>query len=407
MSKIKKIACFFVLIEIVLLIAGNLYARKEYQQRSTKEYRVEINRIKLEIAEGKQISAIDLSKYPKIIRVSPFDPGEICNNEYAVEQVNGRLYRFEYKKASIREMMFQMNASYIGVIFLTIALFLYLDKKIIYPFMRMNYITTELSKGNLTVPIKQEKSKYFKDFLWGLDMLRDKLESDKARELSLLKEKKLMILSLSHDIKTPLSASDLYVKALQKDLYQSEEERCNALNGIEKNLQEIKKYVTEITNASREDFLSLEVHNSEFYLKDILLEIDHYYKGKCGQLHIDFKIEPMGNCILYGDKDRVVEVLQNVIENAIKYGDGIQIKLTGAEEEDCKLISVTNTGCTLKEEELPHVFDSFYRAANAERIDGSGLGLYICKQLMHMMDGDIFAKIPDDTFAVTLVLKKM
>ena len=79
--------------------------------------------------------------------------------------------------------------------------------------------------GNLSVPVKAEKSKFFGRFLWGMDMLREKLESDKIRELELEKEKKTLVLSLSHDIRTPLSAIDLYTKALATNLYDKEEER--------------------------------------------------------------------------------------------------------------------------------------------------------------------------------------
>ena len=99
--------------------------------------------------------------------------------------------------------------------------------------------------------------------------------------------------------------------------------------------------------------------------------------------------------------------LQNIMENAIKYGDGDRISITVDEEENCKLILVENTGCQLKEEELPQLFDSFYRGSNSANIAGSGLGLYICKELMHQMDGEIFAKISGGSFGVTLVLKKV
>lgn len=56
--------------------------------------------------------------------------------------------------------------------------------------------------------------------------------------------------------------------------------------------------------------------------------------------------------------DRALEVLQNIIENAIKYGDGHSIGLLFAEEEDCHLVTVKNSGCTLAASELPHIFDS-------------------------------------------------
>lgn len=100
-------------------------------------------------------------------------------------------------------------------------------------------------------------------------------------------------------------------------------------------------------------------------------------------------------------------MLKNAMENAIKYGDGKSIKIDVSEEENCKLISIKNTGCNVPENELSHIFDSFYRGNNSKKQSGSGLGLYICKQLMHKIDGDIFAKIIDNnSFEITILVRK-
>ena len=216
-----------------------------------------------------------------------------------------------------------------------------------------------------------------------------------------------MILSLSHDVKTPLSAIDLYVKALKEGLYDTDEKKQEVFLGIEKNINEIKGYVNEIAKASREDFLSLDVDNQEIYLWDIIKMVKMYYSEKMRKNHTDFIIEETGNCLIYADTDRLVEVLQNVIENALKYGDGKKINISFDEEEDCKLIEVSNTGNSLKEEEIPNLFDSFYRGSNSGNIAGSGLGLYISKELMHKMDGDIYIAASEDIFKIVLVLRKM
>ena len=92
------------------------------------------------------------------------------------------------------------------------------------------------------------------------------------------------------------------------------------------------------------------------------------------------------------------------MENAIKYGDGKEIQLSCDREEDCVLLSVTNTGASLSVEEIPHIFDSFYRGTNTEGNAGSGLGLYICRKLMMMMHGDIYARIDGELFEVTVVI---
>ena len=111
------------------------------------------------------------------------------------------------------------------------------------------------------------------------------------------------------------------------------------------------------------------------------------------------------NCLVKGDLDRAVEVIQNIMENAIKYGDGGYIHIDWMEEEDCRILCVKNSGCQLKMEEVPHIFDSFWRGSNTGNQPGSGLGLYICRQLIQKMDGDIYAKEENGEMQVTVVFR--
>ncbi|MCR5212852.1 MAG: HAMP domain-containing histidine kinase, partial [Eubacterium sp.] len=217
---------------------------------------------------------------------------------------------------------------------------------------------------------------------------------------------KTMLLSLSHDIKTPLSAIQLYTKALQEGIYETEEEKQEALSGIMSKIEEIKTYVDEIYRVSREEFMEFDVNSGDLYMSEVMDSIGAYYSDKLSVLHTKFIMDEYEDCLLSGDKDRLIEVLQNLMENAIKYGDGRKISISFSEEEDCKLITVENTGCTLEEGEINNIFDSFYRGSNTSNIQGNGLGLYIVKQLMTKMDGDVFVEKEEDIFKVTVVVRK-
>lgn len=216
-----------------------------------------------------------------------------------------------------------------------------------------------------------------------------------------------MLLSLSHDIKTPLSAIQLYTKAMQEGLYETEEKRQEALSGILSKTEEIKSYVDEIHRVSREEFMEFDVSPSEIYMSEVMNNIEVYYNDKLSVLHTKFIMDEYEDCILSADKDRLIEVIQNLMENAIKYGDGRKIRISFSEEEDCRLITVENTGCSLEEGEMNNIFDSFYRGSNTTNIQGNGLGLYIVKQLMNKMDGDAFAQMDGDLFKMTLVVRKV
>lgn len=410
MSKFKTFILCIVLAEILLILSANRLYFYQNNDSDGKLYLVEARRLMKEIEEQKPetsaIGAMNLNKYGTIAGIKEFVAGEACDNEYLVEEIAGKLYRIEYVEERSSSLPLYVNISLLGMMIVTDIVLLYVYTKVLKPFQDMSNLSYELAKGNLSMPVKEEKSKLFGRFLWGMDMLREKLEETKEKELAFQKERKTLILSLSHDIKTPLSSIELYSKALSEDLYDTQERKDEALRGIAKNVNEIKRYVNEIVTASREDFLNLEVNLGEYYLSEVMKATERYYKDKLSVIHTGFQVDEISECLVKGDKDRMVEVLQNIMENAIKYGDGKRIRISFGEEEDCKLIQIENSGCSLKKEELPNLFDSFYRGSNSTGVKGSGLGLYICKTLMRKMDGEIFAGMKEDLFCVTIVVRK-
>lgn len=409
MNRFKKFTGLILIIEVLLLIACNVCYWMESEHNGGRLYRVETSRVARWLQENSagNLKEIDLSEYKTIVGISEFSPEEACNHDYVVEEIEGRLYRIEYRAEEEQNMFWCMNGALLMMMLLTGIVLGYVEKKVLKPFHDMSNLSFELAKGNLSVPVKEEKSKLFGHFLWGMDMLRDKLEDNKAKELELQKDRKTLILSLSHDIKTPLASIELYARALSDKLYDTEEKKEEAFAGIARNVKEIKKYVNEIVTASREDFLNLEVVPGELYLSELMKATEVYYRDKLSVVHTEFVMEEYDDCLLKGDKNRLVEVMQNIMENAIKYGDGRRITICNSDEEDCKLLHIENTGCNLKEEELPNLFDSFYRGSNSHGVKGNGLGLYICKNLMHKMDGEIFVEISGDLFRVTVVIRKV
>lgn len=428
MARFRVVACVIIAVELLILAICNFLLLGSLKKDASKQYRVDVSRaaedLELYVALSSQYPVqvefrrgdpkpdphlgFDMENYPSLLRISTFDAKEVVNNDYAVKDVAGTLLRFEYEiRPDLRPLIY-MNIGLGLSLLVTIAILLYVGRKILRPFNAMSKLSVDLARGNLSAPVKEEKSKFFGRFLWGINMLRDNLETNKERELELQKDKKTLILSLSHDIKTPLSAIKLYTRALDEGIYDTEEKRKEALAGITHNASEIEKYVADIVTASKEDFLNLEVTMSEVYLKEIMDSIKTLYDEKFSSLRTDFTIAEYGNVLLSADRDRLEEVLQNLLENTIKYGDGKWVKISFSDEEDCRLITVTNSGCSVKEEEIPHLFESFYRGSNSEKAPGSGLGLYISRSLMRMMNGEIFAtKENTGDFSVTVVVKKV
>ena len=238
-------------------------------------------------------------------------------------------------------------------------------------------------------------------------MLREELENARYREMERAKREKTAILSISHDIKTPLSAIKLYAKAIADDLYSDAEKQRASAENINKKANEIEHYVRELTSKLSGDLMEFHVQKKEEYISAVMQKIDAYYSDKLKISGTEFVIKHYADCFISCDPERLEEVLQNIMENAIKYGDGRSICIEISDEEDCKLITISNSGNTLPDTEISHIFDSFWRGSNAEKVAGNGLGLYICRRLMNEMDGDIFAEIRGDMFCVTVVCRKI
>ena len=410
MKAFNRIFAFVVAILIVIFVLANVIMTKNVKN-SGRPYRVEISRIAKEI-EQNGFEKTDISECKYITKIEKIKDNSIENadtdSDYTIRKISGSLYRFDYS-ADINDyskLVINVNIILALMSLLTVSILIYIKLKILNPFEKLTNVPYELSKGNLTTPLKENKSKFFGKFFWGVDLLRENIEERKMHELKLQKEKKMLLLSLSHDIKTPLSAIKLYSKSLSKGLYKEREKQIEIAENINAKADEIEKYVSQIITASREDFLSLDVNMSEFYLSQLINEISGYYTEKLSLIKIKFTIEDFSDCIIKGDLDRSVEILQNIIENAVKYGDGKLIKLSFSEEENCQLITVTNSGCSISESEITHIFESFWRGENAENKKGSGLGLYISKQLIHKMNGEIYAQIEDNNILVTCVYNK-
>ena len=401
MNAFKKLCIAVLAIFLTLAAVLNIVMLQD-RKYADGQYRVEAKRLADEIAET---GSYDLAGYPHITGVYTGDDLYQSDEHYVIIEAGGMLYRVEYRLGSGHGILIAVNCI-LGVMFLLLCgVFVYIWRNVIKPFGSLNDVPQELAKGNLAVPIPEQKSRFFGKFTWGVNLLREKIEDDRQKELSMQRDKKLLLLSLSHDIKTPLSAIKLNAKALAKGIYSDEEKRRSAAESINIRADEIEHFVSEITKAASEDFMSFEVTQGEAFLSQIITKIHARYAPQLEISGTEFMIHRYDDCILSCDAERMAECLQNLIENAMKYGDGKRIEIGFDKMDGCELITVTNTGCTLEAKELPQIFGSFHRGGNADKIQGNGLGLFICKRLMSLMGGEVYAEIHDGCFRATLVVK--
>lgn len=403
MKKFIRLLVVILAAMAAMMTGADFILMRHGQGNEGRPYRVEAQRIAHKIENGE---AYSLADYSYITNVEKLSGGfSEVSSDYLIREISGSLYRFEYRPFHGRgNTVLVFNLCFSAAALLMLGILSYVYVHILHPFEKLSSYPAELAKGNLTLPLREQKSGYFGKFLWGLDLLRETMEHRKASELALQKQNQTMVLSLSHDIKTPLGVIELYASALEKGLYHDEQKRKEIAVSIHGHCEEIRNYVDDIAKAAGDEFLDVEVTDGEFYLSELTDAVRRFYTDKLELLKTGFQIEEPSDCMLRGDLDRSVEVLQNIMENAIKYGDGTWIRLSFSREDDCQLIHISNSGCSLPDSELPHMFDSFWRGSNAGSQSGSGLGLYICRTILRKMNGDIYAEITDGNMTVTAVL---
>lgn len=422
-----------ILVTVFVYVCFALILPLVHMQKHNKEsleYKVEIHNIIKQCEEMYRLNQwnpakIDLEKYVFINKISFLDSEaskdteqlytfyenkngiHTCIQPFIVEDTVKGYLRFDYMLYSESNMELWILEGILFIIFVCIEILLfYIRTVIIKPFHEISRMPYELSKGHLQMDLEENKNRFFGKFMWGLSMLRDTLSDAKAKELKLMKEKKLLLLSISHDIKIPLSAIKLYAKTLKEDIYDTEEKRYTAAERIETHAKEIEDFVKEIVSASSEDIITIEVRKSEFYLKELVQKIKETYLPKAQVMLIEFKVGQYENKLLQGDMERAFEVIENLIENAFKYGDGKEIVIDFYEEDYCQIINVFNTGTVVPITEMPHLFDSFYRGSSVSDKPGNGLGLYISKQIMNKMDGEIFAERKENGMSFGVVFRE-
>ena len=423
MKKFDKVIAIIIAVYLVSSI-GILVLVQGRNSKSSSEYKVEINRIYLGLVEGESFAEPNLASYrlvksvsflPQASQVSREDTDKFYKSSNGLEYEIRPWYdgnkllgylRFNYLELNSDKSIL-IKIEFVLFIFtaIIILVLLYIRNSILRPFNILSEMPYELSKGNLKEDIKENKNRYFGKFVWGINVLRENLDHHKIKELKLEKEKKLLLLSISHDIKTPLNTIKLYAKAIEEEVYDTNEKKILAAKQIQEKSLEIESFVKEIIKTSSEDVLEIEVKNGEFYLKDLIDKVIITYKEKCHLKMIAFTVEAYSNKLVKGDIDRTLEVIGNIIENAFKYGDGKEIRISFYEEDYCQLIKIFNSGETISQNEFNHIFDSFYRASNAKDKPGNGLGLYISKRIMEKMDGEIFAECEKQGMSFTLVLR--
>lgn len=204
--------------------------------------------------------------------------------------------------------------------------------------------------------------------------------------------------NMSHEIRTPLNAIVGFSQGLlEEDL---PEQAISEVKDIIDSSDNLLQIVNGILDISKIEANKLEIVNTEYNFKSIFDEVVLLIKGRLGNKKIEFitKCDDSIPPVLYGDYNRIKQILLNLLTNAVKYTEEgfILFIVSSAQKEDvCRLVfSVEDSGIGIKEEDIKKLFDKFERLDLNNNIstEGTGIGLAITKKIVQLMNGKIIVQ---------------
>ncbi|MFF5381500.1 ATP-binding protein [Pedobacter suwonensis] len=196
----------------------------------------------------------------------------------------------------------------------------------------------------------------------------------------------------SHELKTPLTSINGYLQLLQYLSRQQTEDRMLAT--IDKSLNQVKRMTRMIDgflNVSRLESGKIAIDKQQFEITDLLKEVcEETLTLTTGY---EVKLHLADEVMVCADRNKLNQVLQNLIGNAIKYSDlGSKVNIQYTVDHDQIIISVIDQGIGIKAEHQQKLFDRYYRVENDSTIAGFGIGLYLCAEIVTRHQGKIWVE---------------
>jgi two-component system, OmpR family, sensor histidine kinase BaeS len=278
-------------------------------------------------------------------------------------------------------------ASVISMIF-AVTLGTFLSRAIVRPVRALEYASERIANGNYSLVIKPEG----KDDLGRLAASFNKM-SLALRQTE--KRRKDLVADLSHELSTPLSGIQGYTEALRDGLVKTDERRNCIYDHILSEIAFLTTMVNSIKQWAVDEQTLEQLRLAEIGIESVLQNISNRFatRAESQKIKLTYLLEKSTHKV-YADPNVLNQILSNLVDNALRYtpaGGTVQIKVTGRAKSKQILFEVSDTGCGIAEEHLPHIFERFYRVDESRGRDtgGSGLGLAIVREAVQVLGGDL------------------
>ena len=221
------------------------------------------------------------------------------------------------------------------------------------------------------------------------------LISDITQQERLERTRRDYVANVSHEMRTPLTAMRALIEPLKEGMVATEEDRMRYYGIILREVMRLSRLIDDLMELSRLQSGALAIQTEKLRLDDLVEGLCERYEAIAREHNLRFEIETdFQQCpAVISNLDRVEELLVILLDNAIKYTPQ-EGTITLAAKWDAKKVTliVRDTGIGIDPEDLPYVFDRFYKVDKAHSGMGSGLGLSIAKELLKWMGEDIWVE---------------
>lgn len=271
-----------------------------------------------------------------------------------------------------------------------------LSRSILKPISRLQKAAGEISYGNLEHAVIEEGDSEIKELCRSFEQMRLKLKESVYTQIKYEDNRKMLVSSISHDLKTPITSIKGYVEGILDGVANTPEKTAKYLKTIYAKAVQVDAMIDDLLLYSKLDLkqipFNFEKTDIVRYFEDCIAESEY----DMGKYHIQLSLENQisQNREVMIDRERVRRVIVNIIDNARKYMDKEkgEIKVLLRETNTSIIIEIQDNGRGIAKENLPHIFDRFYRADTVRKsMNGSGMGLAIAKEIIEGHNGKIWA----------------
>jgi signal transduction histidine kinase len=282
-------------------------------------------------------------------------------------------------------------------------------KKLITPLELLSYGAEQIKNGNLDFEMDYDSDDEFKQVCDDFDEMRMRLKDSVDMQLKYEENRKQLVVGISHDLRTPLTAIKGYVEGLRDGVANTPEKQKKYLDTIYTKACDMDVLVDSL-------FLFSKLDTGKFPFKFNIVSIDEYiksfYEGAKKEFYgknveISFINKCKKSILIKLDSQEMNRVLLNILGNSVKYNKDISVKIniTLYERDNFIILEISDNGTGVLEEDLSKLFLSFYRGdtSRTKPNEGSGLGLAIARHIVEAHDGEISAYNMDGlTIKITL-----